>query len=92
MVIHEAIVHPGDLVLIDAINVGLEHREKIRAIVRDLRPQQLIGLLIQPEIGTPLETSADRMIPRTGPRRILAEANEMLEGRLNVDLWRDGSS
>jgi PleD family two-component response regulator len=91
MAIHEAIVHPVDLVLIDATNVGLEHGEKVCTVVRDIRPNQLIGLLIQTEIGTPLKTSADRVIPRTGPRRILVEANEMLEGRLNLDLWRDGS-
>jgi hypothetical protein len=38
MAIHEAMVHPVDLVLIDATNVGLEHGEKICAIVRDIRP------------------------------------------------------
>jgi hypothetical protein len=78
--------------LIDATNVGLEHGEKICEMVRELRPEQLIGLLIQPETAIPWKTSADRVIVRTGPRRILVEANEMLEGRLNVDLWRDGNA
>jgi len=92
MTIREVMEQPADLVLIDATNVGLEHGEKICGIVRDLRPEQLIGLLIQPEIGVPPETRADRVIARTGPRRILVEANEMLKGRLDLDLWRDGEA
>jgi CheY-like chemotaxis protein len=90
MAIQEAMEQDADLILIDATNVGLEHGEKICDIIRKIRPGQLIGLLVQPEIGTPPVTSADRVIARTGPRRILVEANEMLEGRLSVDLWRDG--
>lgn len=92
MAIREVLAQPADLVLIDATNVGLEHGEKICEMVRELRPEQLIGLLIQPETAIPWKTSADRVIVRTGPRRILVEANEMLEGRLNVDLWRDGNA
>ncbi len=92
MAIREAILHPVDLVLIDATNVGLEHGEKICEIVRSIRPDQLIGLLVQPECGIPTDTSADRVIHRTGPRRMLVEANEMLSGRLNVDLWQNGNS
>jgi len=92
MAIHEAILHPVDLVLIDATNVGWEHGEKICGIVRGIRPDQLIGLLVQAECGVPANTSADRVIHRTGPRRMLVEANEMLKGRLNVDLWQNGNT
>ena len=30
---------------------------------------------------------ADRVIHRAGPRRMLVEINELLNGRLDVELW-----
>lgn len=78
---------PVDLVLIDATNVGLEHGEKLCALVKSLRPPECIALLVKPEIGIPTETIADRVIHRTGPRRMLVEINELLDGRLDVELW-----
>ncbi len=90
MALQETIQQEADLILIDATNVGFEHGEKICAMVREIRPDQQIGLLVQPEIGKPENTSANRVIFRTGPRRLLMEANEMLDGRLSLDLWQDG--
>ncbi len=87
--IQEAVVDQVDLILIDATNVGLEHGEKICRIVRAIRPDQRIGLLVQAEQGQPFDTSADRVIFRTGPRRILVDINEMLQGRLDLDLWQN---
>jgi hypothetical protein len=80
---------PVDLVLIDATNVGLEHGEKLCGLVKSLRPSECIALLIKPEFGTPTATLADRVIYRTGPRRILVEINELLHGRLDVELWEE---
>jgi len=78
---------PVDLVLIDATNVGLEHGEKLCGLVKSLRPSERIALLIKPEICIPIQTIADRVIHRTGPRRMLVEINELLDGRLDVELW-----
>lgn len=78
---------PVDLVLIDATNVGLEHGEKLCRMVKSLRLAECIALLIKPELGIPTETMADRVIHRTGPRRMLVEINELLHGRLDVELW-----
>ena len=82
---------PVDLVLIDATNVGLEHGEKLCGLVKRLRPSERIALLIKPEIGIPTETMADRVIHRSGPRRMLVEINELLNGRLDVELWEKGA-
>jgi CheY-like chemotaxis protein len=81
--LHEVV----DLVLIDATNVGLEQGEKLCGIVKSLRPSECVAMLVQPEIDILTETLADRVIYRSGPRRILVEINEVLNGRLDVDLW-----
>jgi hypothetical protein len=44
-------------------------------------------MLVQPEIGIPAHTFADHVVYRSGPRRMLVEVNELLDGRLDVDLW-----
>ena len=85
--IKETVMTPADLVLIDASNVGLEHGELLCGIVKSLRPFEPIALLVAPEMGVPSQTMADRVIYRTGPRHILVEIDEMLEGRLGVELW-----
>jgi CheY-like chemotaxis protein len=85
--IQETVMEPADLVLIDASNVGLEHGERLCGIVKSLRPGEPVALLVAPERGIPTETQADRVIYRTGPRRILVEIDEMLDGRLGVKLW-----
>jgi response regulator RpfG family c-di-GMP phosphodiesterase len=85
--VRATLADPVDLVLIDATNVGLEHGEKLCRLVKSLRPSECIALLIKPEIGIPTETMADRVIHRTGPRRMLVEINELLNGRLDVELW-----
>jgi hypothetical protein len=78
---------PVDLVLIDGTNVGLEHGEKPCGLVKSLRPSECLALLIKPKFGIPTETLADRVIHRTGPRRMLVEINELLHGRLDVEPW-----
>jgi CheY-like chemotaxis protein len=85
--IRETVLEPADLVLIDASNVGLEHGERLCGLVKSLRPGEPVALLVAPERGIPTETQADRVIYRTGPRRILVEIDEMLDGRLGVKLW-----
>ena len=80
---------PVDLVLIDATNVGLEHAEKLCSLVKSLRLSECIALLIKPEISIPAETIADRVIHRSGPRKMLVEINELLDGRLDVGLWEN---
>jgi len=85
--LRETIHDPVDVVLIDATNVGLEQGEKLCSIVKSLRPSECVAMLVTPEIGIPSNTLADRVIHRTGPRRILVELNEVLDGRLDVKLW-----
>ena len=85
--LRETLHQPVDLVLIDATNVGLEQGEKLCTIVKSLRPSECVALLVKPELDDPSRTQADRVIYRSGPRRILVELNEMLDGRLDVDLW-----
>jgi hypothetical protein len=80
---------PVDLVLVDGTNVGFEQGEKLCAIVKSLRPSEYLALLVNPELGIPAHTIADRVIFRSGPRRILVEINEVLGGRLNLALWED---
>jgi CheY-like chemotaxis protein len=86
--IREIVFESVDLVLIDATNVGIDHGEMICGLVRTIHPEQKVALLIKKEMGTPEETKADRVILRTGPRRLLVEIDEMLGGRLALDLWR----
>lgn len=85
--LRETLDDPVDFVLIDATNVGLEQGEKLCSIVKSLRPSECVAMLVQPEIGIPTDTLADRVIYRSGPRKILVEINEVLDGRLNVNLW-----
>jgi hypothetical protein len=85
--LRETLDEPVDLVLIDATNVGLEHGEKLCGIVKSLRPSECVAMLVQPEVGIPTNTLADRVMYRSGPRRLLVEINEVLDGRLDVDLW-----
>jgi CheY-like chemotaxis protein len=85
--LRETIHDPVDVVLIDATNVGLEQGEKLCSIVKSLRPSECVAMLVTPELDIPSNTLADRVIHRTGPRRILVELNEVLDGRLDVNLW-----
>jgi hypothetical protein len=85
--VRETLRDPVDLVVIDATNVGLEQGEKLCGIVKTLRPSDCVAMLVTPEIDIPSNTLADRVVHRTGPRRILVELNEMLDGRLDVNLW-----
>jgi hypothetical protein len=85
--VRETLHDPVDVVLIDATNVGLEQGEKLCGIVKTLRPSECVAMLVTPEIGIPSNTLADRVIYRTGPRRILVELNEVLDGRLDINLW-----
>jgi len=85
--LQEVISEPVDLVLIDGTNVGLDHAERLCQIVKALRPSECVAMLVQPQIGVPSHTLADRVIPRSGPRRMLVEVNEILGGRLDLNLW-----
>ncbi|WP_263377549.1 response regulator [Granulicella paludicola] len=85
--VRETLKDPADLVLIDATNVGLAQGEKLCGIVKTLRPSECVAMLVSPELDIPSHTLADRVIYRSGPRRILVELNEFLDGRLDVDLW-----
>jgi CheY-like chemotaxis protein len=85
--VRETLHDPVDLVVIDATNVGLEQGEKLCGIVKTLRPSDCVAILVTPEIDIPSNNLADRVIHRTGPRSILVELNEVLDGRLDVDLW-----
>ena len=87
--IHETLTEPADLVLIDATNVGLEHGERLCDIVKSIQPTEPVVLLVAPEHGIPPNTKADRIIYRTGPRRILVEIDGMLNGRLGVNLLEE---
>jgi CheY-like chemotaxis protein len=85
--LREALKDPVDLAIIDATNVGLEHGETLCRIIKNIHPSKCVALLIEPEMGLPNHTLADRIIPRTGPRRMLVEINELLGGRLDLNLW-----
>ena len=85
--LRETVRDAVDLVLIDATNVGLEQGEKLCRIVKTMRPSECVAMLVTPEIDILSNTLADRVIYRTGPRRILVELNEILNGRLDLDLW-----
>ena len=85
--IRETLLEPVDLVVIDVTNVGLQHGVVLCDLVKVIHPSQCIALLVKPEMGLPASSKADRVVFRTGPRRILVELNEMLDGRLNLDLW-----
>ena len=85
--VRETLNDPVDLVVIDATNVGLEQGEKLCGIVKSIRPSECVAMLVTSEIDITSNTLADRVIYRTGPRKILVELNEFLGGRLDVDLW-----
>ncbi len=82
--VHEILVEPADLVLIDATNVGLGHGEYLCEVVKRIHPLQPVALLVKAEYGVPTETKADRIIFRTDPRQILREVNELLQYRLEL--------
>lgn len=86
--IRETLERPVDLVLIDATNVGLEKGALFCEIVKRLRPSETVALLVLPETSISSETMADRIILRAGPRSFLVEVDEILGGRLDIDLWR----
>jgi CheY-like chemotaxis protein len=85
--IRETLHDPVDLVVIDVTNVGLEHGVMLCELVKSIHPSQRVALLVKPEMGLPSSSRADRVIFRTGPRKILVEINEMLDGRLDLNLW-----
>lgn len=85
--IRETLHDPVDLVVIDVTNVGLEHGVMLCELVKDIHPSQCVALLVKPEMGLPPPSTADRVIFRTGPRKILVEINEMLDERLHLNLW-----
>jgi response regulator RpfG family c-di-GMP phosphodiesterase len=85
--IHAILVEPADLVLIDVTNVGLRHGEFLCETVKQMHPEQKVAILVTPEMGVPDGTRADRVIYRSGPRRILVEVNEMIQDQLDFDLW-----
>src|SRR5271156_4696988 len=85
--IRETLHDPVDLVVIDVTNVGLEHGVMLCDLVKAIHPSQCVALLVKPEMGLPSSSKADRVIFRTGPRKILVEINEMLDERLDLNLW-----
>jgi CheY-like chemotaxis protein len=85
--IRETLHDPVDLVVIDVTNVGLEHGVMLCDLVKGIHPSQCVALLVKPEMGLPSSSKADRVIFRTGPRKILVEINEMLDERLDLNLW-----
>jgi len=82
--VHEILVEPADLVLIDATNVGLSHAEFLCGVVKRIHPLQPVALLVKAEFGVPTETKADRIIYRNDPRQVLREVNELLQYRLEL--------
>jgi hypothetical protein len=87
--IHETFIEPVDLALIDATNIRLEHAELPCGVVKGIRPVECVALLVESERGIPSETRANRVICRRGPCGLLAEVNELLQGRLKLNLWED---
>lgn len=85
--VRETLQDPVDLVIIDATNVGVEHGENLCSIVKALRPSECVAMLVVPEMDIPSVTNADRIIYRSGPPKMLVELNELLGGRLDIDLW-----
>ncbi len=86
--IREILLDPVDLVLIDLTNVGLEHGKALSKIVKGIHPSQMVALLVKSETQLPSDIEADHVIRRSGPRQMLVTINELLDGRLNLDLWR----
>jgi DNA-binding NtrC family response regulator len=82
--VHEILVEPADLVLIDATNVGLGHGEFLCETIKKIHPLQPVALLVKAELGVPTFTKADRIIYRNDPRQILREVNELLQYRLEL--------
>ena len=78
-----------DLILIDATNVGRRRGEELCGVVKRAHPVACVALLVQPEVNTVENTQADHVISRTGPRRILVEIDELLGGRLDLNLWEE---
>ncbi len=78
---------PLDLVLIDSTNVGLARGEHLCNIIKSVDSSRCVAILAKPEIGTFETTSADRLIMRSGPRQMLVEINELLDERLDINLW-----
>ena len=85
--LQQTLHEPVDLVLIDATNIGVERGEKLCGLVKRHRPHECVAMLIQPELDALPDTEADRVIHRSGPGKILVEINEMLDGRLDINLW-----
>jgi response regulator RpfG family c-di-GMP phosphodiesterase len=85
--VRETLHDPVELVVIDVTNVGLEHGVMLCDLVKSIHPSQCVALLVTPEMGLPSSSRADRVIFRTGPRKILVEINEMLDGCLDLNLW-----
>ena len=86
--VQETFSDPVDLVVIDVTNVGIEHGAMLCDLVKGIHPWQCVALLATEEVEPRLSIKADRVIYRTGLRRILVEINEMLDGRLDVSLWK----
>lgn len=82
--VRETALEPVNLVLIDATNVGREHGEFLCGIVKAINPSEFVALLLMPDGGIPRATLADRVIFRNGPRRLLVEINEILQGGLKL--------
>jgi DNA-binding response OmpR family regulator len=76
-----------DLVLVDSTNVGSARAEQLCQLVKKTMPSSPIALLAKPELGLSAKLSADHLILRTGTRQMLVEINELLDERLDVNLW-----
>jgi CheY-like chemotaxis protein len=66
----ETLTEPVDLVIIDVTNGGLQHGMVLCDLVKTIHPSQCVALLVKPEVGLPSSSRADRVIFRTGPRRV----------------------
>jgi CheY-like chemotaxis protein len=88
--VEEKLRRPLDLVLIDSTNVGLALGEQVCHRVKSLTPSRCVVILAKPESGLAEKTSADHLIIRAGPRQMLVEINELLDDRLDVNLWDPG--
>ncbi len=85
--VREELGHELDLVLIDSTNVGMARGEQLCDLVKSVSTLHCVALLAAVELGMAEPANADFLIPRSGPRELLVRTNELLDRRLDINLW-----